>query len=160
VDFAERHGPVFALFSCSLTLGCSFSPVWFPLSHLSYLIDDYLNRPGGVLIFGVGLEMSPSVCGSAIYICIAFYATSKILIYAFLSTCLHRLISPGLTSEFLVEKVHVVWSPATGSSRFKSRVYLFCFITLVAYALTVATVMLAGMFAFGFTTELSTSNRY
>lgn len=47
---------------------------------------------GGVLIFGVGLEAQHAVCSAAIYLCIAFYATSKILIYFYLSK--H---SPGQT---------------------------------------------------------------
>lgn len=40
----------------------------------------------GVIIFGAGLELKASICSAAIHLCIAFYATSKLLIYAFLST--------------------------------------------------------------------------
>jgi hypothetical protein len=41
---------------------------------------------GGVLIFGVGLETHEAGCSAGIYLCIVFYASSKLLIYAFLST--------------------------------------------------------------------------
>jgi hypothetical protein len=60
--------------------------------HFKYVIPRGLNMPfssrtrlGGVLIFGVGLELSGTICAIGIYFCIAFYATSKILIYFFLS---------------------------------------------------------------------------
>jgi hypothetical protein len=41
---------------------------------------------GGVLIFGAGLDSNRNTCSGGIYLCIVFYATSKALIYAFLST--------------------------------------------------------------------------
>ncbi|KAJ7593380.1 hypothetical protein C8J56DRAFT_1045839 [Mycena floridula] len=74
----------------------------------------------GVLIFGVGLELHHSVCTTAVGICVIFYATSKLLIYA-----------------FLIERVHIVWPPATGTSRFKSPIYVVCLITVALYAVVI-----------------------
>lgn len=41
-------------------------------------------NPGGILIFGVGLETIENACKAGIFICVVFYATSKLLIYCFL----------------------------------------------------------------------------
>ncbi|KAF9466603.1 hypothetical protein BDZ94DRAFT_1306191 [Collybia nuda] len=75
----------------------------------------------GVLVFGVGLELNGAICSAGIYLCIGCYATSKLLIYA-----------------FLIEKVHIVWSPTAGIPRFKSRVYVVCFITVALYLVIIA----------------------
>jgi hypothetical protein len=40
---------------------------------------------GGVVVFGIGLELNGAMCSAGIYLCIACYATSKLLIYSFLS---------------------------------------------------------------------------
>ncbi|KZT10751.1 uncharacterized protein LAESUDRAFT_347883 [Laetiporus sulphureus 93-53] len=63
----------------------------------------------GVLIQGAGLRLNVTVCSLAIFNCIAFYASSKILIY-----------------WFLIEKIRVVWSPIPNASRLKSPVYIVC----------------------------------
>lgn len=46
-----------------------------------------------ISIFGIGLESNEDNCAAAIYLCIAFYGTSKMLIYLFFSTfvCLSPL---------------------------------------------------------------------
>ena len=53
----------------------------------SYLscISSSDDLTAGISIFGVGLESYMGNCAAAIYICIAFYGTSKMLIYLFLS---------------------------------------------------------------------------
>ncbi|KAJ7598825.1 hypothetical protein C8J56DRAFT_740129, partial [Mycena floridula] len=74
---------------------------WARLCIILVLFDSWLFVGAcTALIFGAGLETQISHCSDAIYLCIAFYATSKILTYF-----------------FLVEKVHVVWSPAARASR-------------------------------------------
>ena len=45
------------------------------------------------MISGIGLSLSPSSCRGAIFLCIVFYATSKVLVYTFLG----RFSSPALT---------------------------------------------------------------
>jgi hypothetical protein len=47
---------------------------------------------GGIVIFGVGLETNEAVCGLGMYLCILFYATSKVLIYAFLGKFSYFLV--------------------------------------------------------------------
>lgn len=56
--------------------------------------------------------------------------------------------SPCLRSDFyilnpLVEKVHIVWSPMAGIPRFKSPVYITCFITVALYCVII-TFLLVG----------------
>jgi hypothetical protein len=56
------------------------------LLFLLWLAKSTSHTLGGVIIFGVGLETNYTVCSVAIYLCIVFYASSKVLIYFFLST--------------------------------------------------------------------------
>ncbi|KAI9060315.1 hypothetical protein FKP32DRAFT_1578519, partial [Trametes sanguinea] len=70
----------------------------------------------GLLVNGTGMELSATVCLLGILNCIAFYATSKILIYM-----------------FLVEKVYVVWSGAARKKRLRSPVYLACMGVVLMY---------------------------
>lgn len=58
---------------------CEYVPAIF-VSKTSFL-----QIAGGVVVFGVGLELNEGMCSAGIYLCIACYATSKLLIYAFLS---------------------------------------------------------------------------
>ncbi|KAJ7881977.1 hypothetical protein B0H14DRAFT_3857597 [Mycena olivaceomarginata] len=64
-----------------------------------------------------------TACATGIYICILFYASSKILIYAYLS-----------------EKVYIVWD--TGRSRLRSLVYLVCLVTVCLYAAVIVVMMI------------------
>ncbi|KAF9260652.1 hypothetical protein L218DRAFT_932072 [Marasmius fiardii PR-910] len=90
-------------------------------------IDSWLFLiTSGILIFGVGLETVEGACTAGIFICVLFYATSKVLIYC-----------------FLAEKVHLVWSPTAGKRRLRSPVYLACLVSVVAYTIVVA-VMVTG----------------
>lgn len=115
-----------------------------------------------MVIFGVGLELNHSICAAGIYLCIAFYATSKLLIYAFLSASTAQLPCRLLNNApiMLVEKVHVVWSPTAGVRRFKSRVYIICAVTVALYGVVIA-LMLVGKAAFSFLNifELTTLRR-
>jgi hypothetical protein len=45
--------------------------------------------------------------------------------------------------DLLVEKVHIVWSPTAGIPRFKSRIYVVCFITVALY-LVIISLLLVG----------------
>ncbi|KAF8610589.1 hypothetical protein BDV93DRAFT_517688 [Ceratobasidium sp. AG-I] len=82
----------------------------------------------GVLIMGSGLSSSHTTCSLGIFACIALYAGSKVLTYA-----------------FLIEKVHVVWGGAH-QPRLKSPVYRICLITMMPYAMIVI-LMLIGRIA-------------
>ncbi|KAJ7504319.1 hypothetical protein B0H11DRAFT_511374 [Mycena galericulata] len=89
---------------------------WPRLCTLLVFLDSWLFLfTGGVLIFGVGLEMHEVGCSAGIYLCIIFYSSSKLLIYC-----------------FLIEKVRVVW--AVGEKRFRSPVYVICAVTVGLYA--------------------------
>ncbi|QRV86564.1 transmembrane protein [Ceratobasidium sp. AG-Ba] len=83
----------------------------------------------GVLILGSGLSKDHTSCSLGIFACIALYALSKILTYA-----------------FLMEKVHVVWGGAH-QPRLKSPVYRICLITMTPYVVIVL-LMLLGRIAF------------
>ncbi|KAJ7275723.1 hypothetical protein C8J57DRAFT_1024078, partial [Mycena rebaudengoi] len=81
---------------------------------LLILVDSYLFiLSTGLLIFGVGLQANKYACEAGIFLCVAFYTTSKIFIYI-----------------FLMEKVHIVWST---TRRLRSPVYLTCLATLCVY---------------------------
>ncbi|KAJ7775763.1 hypothetical protein DFH07DRAFT_799666 [Mycena maculata] len=88
---------------------------WTRICALLVFMDSYLFMfSSGLLIFSVGLERDTNACAAGIYLCVSFYTTSKVLIYAFLS-----------------EKVYIVWD--TGRSRFRSPVYLICAGTVLLY---------------------------
>ncbi|KAF7329759.1 hypothetical protein MKEN_00239200 [Mycena kentingensis (nom. inval.)] len=116
--------------ACRLT-GNIFTAKWWEriswprLCVLLVLVDSYLFiLSAGLLIFGIGMQLNHLACAAGIYLCVAFYTTSKILIYLFLS-----------------EKVFVVWA-AHGVSRVRSPVYLICVGTITLYV----AVMLAMFF--------------
>ncbi|KAL0059012.1 hypothetical protein AAF712_014281 [Marasmius tenuissimus] len=67
-----------------------------------------------------------AACTGAIAVCIVFYASSKVLVYLFLS-----------------EKVLVIWSKTSGGGRFRSPVYLLCLATMLGYVV-VLTLMILG----------------
>lgn len=99
---------------------------------------------GGVLIFGVGLARGTVTCSLAIYLCIAFYGTSKIFIYCFLSETGIVVFHLNATDNvYLVEKVHVVWAPTLHAKRFKSTIYIICVITVALYP-AVAILLIVG----------------
>ncbi|KAF9266119.1 hypothetical protein L218DRAFT_996892 [Marasmius fiardii PR-910] len=111
------------LASIDLSLSGIFELRWARLCLLLVFIDSWAFLfTGGVLIFGVGLEKAHSICNGAILLCIACYATSKVLIYL-----------------FLIERVHVVWAPTTRrTSRLKSPVDRLCFATIIPYCVVIA----------------------
>ncbi len=45
-----------------------------------------------LMISGIGLSLNPETCQGAIFLCIVFYASSKVLVYTFLG----RFSSPTL----------------------------------------------------------------
>ncbi|ESK84279.1 hypothetical protein Moror_3778 [Moniliophthora roreri MCA 2997] len=108
--------------SCSLQ---QFSS-WTSISKMTWprwcitliFVDSWLFLfASGIVVFGIGLETDMVACQTAIYICIAFYTTSKLLIYCLLS-----------------EKARVVWSPSLGSSRFRSPIYTLSMVMVAVYA--------------------------
>ncbi|KAJ6624138.1 hypothetical protein B0H10DRAFT_2007291 [Mycena sp. CBHHK59/15] len=89
---------------------------WPRVCILLIFIDSYLFiLSSGILIFGLGLQMNSTSCAAGIYLCVLFYSTSKILIYA-----------------FLTEKVYIVWD--NGIRRLRSPVYLVCMATIFLYS--------------------------
>ncbi|KAJ7289525.1 hypothetical protein C8J57DRAFT_1213856 [Mycena rebaudengoi] len=94
---------------------------------LLLLVDSYLFiLSAGLVVFGIGLQAGQAACTAGIFLCIVFYATSKIFIYL-----------------FLTEKVHIVWS---NGRRLRSPVYLTCVVTLCLYSV-VAVVLILGRIA-------------
>ncbi|KAL0569002.1 hypothetical protein V5O48_012971 [Marasmius crinis-equi] len=74
---------------------------------------------GAVLLFGVGLETELGACIAATNMCIIFYGSTKVIIYV-----------------FLVERVHLVWSPtASTSGRLQSKVWLLCMGLNIGYVI-------------------------
>jgi len=95
---------------------------WARICVLLAFLDSWLFLfTSGVLIFGIGLDRSSIVCSFSIYVCIAFYGTSKLFIYC-----------------FLIEKVHVVWARTANAKRFRSPVYIISVITVALYAVVAA----------------------
>ncbi|KAJ6600886.1 hypothetical protein B0H10DRAFT_692409 [Mycena sp. CBHHK59/15] len=83
------------------------------------MLDSYLFLfSTGLLIFGVGLEITEAACSAGIYLCVAFYTSSKVLIYA-----------------FLTEKVYIVWG--NGRRRLRTPVCIVCFATVALYVAVV-----------------------
>ncbi|KAE9397426.1 hypothetical protein BT96DRAFT_72273 [Gymnopus androsaceus JB14] len=100
---------------------------WARMCVLLVFIDSWLFVfTSGILVFGIGLDSTEIVCAMGIYICVMFYATSKLLIYA-----------------FLAEKVFLVWSPSISSRRLKSSVYLGCMGMIAVYGIVI-TIMVIG----------------
>ncbi|KAG8867391.1 hypothetical protein FRC20_005884 [Serendipita sp. 405] len=83
-------------------------------------------RIAGVVVNGVGMSLNIGACLSGIYLCIFFYASSKIIIYI-----------------FLAEKVHVVWSAGKSIRRLKSRVWLVCCFVLIGYLVVFVLMLIA-----------------
>ncbi|KAF7321238.1 hypothetical protein HMN09_00212900 [Mycena chlorophos] len=100
---------------------------WPRLCTLLIFLDSYLFLfSTAVLVFGVGLQMNPTACAAGIYLCVLFYTTSKILIYA-----------------FLTEKVYIVWDTNRNRPRLRSPVFLVCSIT-VGFYLAVIVILVIG----------------
>ena len=139
------HGRDFGPSSCSANRGSSYSRVSSVDLCFNHLI---LSRNvGGILIFGIGLEYAKAVCTIAIYLCIFFYASSKLFFYAFLGELLSALFGHDLVHNSYItiaEKVYIVWSRANGVRRFESPVYLTCVVSVSFYCI-VMTLMLGGV---------------
>lgn len=91
---SSRRGPLsltlgraYAWFSPSLTLGYLYFHV--RLMSVRCTCSLLTSCLAGISIFGIGLESDESSCEAAIILCIAFYGTSKMLIYLFLSEYSH-----------------------------------------------------------------------
>ncbi|KAF5349021.1 hypothetical protein D9758_012699 [Tetrapyrgos nigripes] len=91
---------------------------WVRWLNVGVFVDSWMfTFTSGMLIFGIGLETSLSVCTTGVFLCIVFYASTKALLYV-----------------FLIEKVHVVWA-THNQQRLKSPVYLLGLLTIVLYAI-------------------------
>ncbi|KAF9041111.1 hypothetical protein BDZ89DRAFT_1009854 [Hymenopellis radicata] len=99
---------------------------WPRLCILLIFLDSWLFLfSSGIITFGVGLSTNAMTCAVAIYICVFFYATSKLLIYC-----------------FLIEKVHVVWSPTAGTKRRHSRIYMIAATIVGAYVAVILSMII------------------
>ncbi|KAF9792595.1 hypothetical protein BJ322DRAFT_1030207 [Thelephora terrestris] len=95
---------------------------WPWICVLLIFIDSWLFIfSSGILILGSGLERNDVSCSMGILLCIIFYGSSKMLIYAFLS-----------------ERVHVVWRPSPQSRRLQCKAYVACVAALSGYLGVVA----------------------
>ena len=47
---------------------------------------------------------------------------------------------------YLVEKVHLVWSPTAGSRRLQSKIYLLCAVTVGLYAVVIVVMVIGKLF--------------
>ncbi|KAF5384028.1 hypothetical protein D9757_006945 [Collybiopsis confluens] len=100
---------------------------WARTCVLLVFLDSWLFLfASGILVFGIGMESKDVVCAAGIYLCVLFYATSKLLIYF-----------------FLVERVYLVWSASITATRFRSPVYLGCMAMVALYGAVIAS-MFAG----------------
>ncbi|KAJ7067527.1 hypothetical protein C8F01DRAFT_1365586 [Mycena amicta] len=96
---------------------------WPRVCTLLIFVDSYLFMfCSGILVFGVGMQRNATACAAGIYLCVLFYSTSKILIYA-----------------FLTEKVYIVWD--TDRPRLRSPVFLICITTVGLYAAVVVSMV-------------------
>jgi hypothetical protein len=75
------------------------------------------------------------------FLCIVFYATSKVFIYLFLGELFVRRLAWLILCT--AEKVHIVWS--NGKPRMRSPMYLVCVFAVSLYAV-VAVVMILGIY--------------
>ncbi|KAL0567385.1 hypothetical protein V5O48_014613 [Marasmius crinis-equi] len=95
---------------------------WPRLCVFLIMIDSWLFLfSSGLLIFGVGMETFAGACKAGPIMCVIFYGSSKVFIYC-----------------FLVEKVHLVWSPtAETGGRMKSRIWKICMALNAGYVVVV-----------------------
>ncbi|KAH7108376.1 hypothetical protein BKA62DRAFT_19649 [Auriculariales sp. MPI-PUGE-AT-0066] len=104
---------------------------WARMCVYLMFIDTWLFLVGSsILLNGVGMSRSTTICGLGIYLCAVSYATSKLFCYL-----------------FLTEKVHVVWGKGKHVSRMASPVYKICVGVLCIY-IAVFVVMIIGRVAF------------
>ncbi|KAF9041104.1 hypothetical protein BDZ89DRAFT_981468 [Hymenopellis radicata] len=99
---------------------------WARLCILLIFLDSWAFLfSSGIVTFGVGLSTNATTCAFGIYICLFFYGTSKLLIYC-----------------FLIEKVHVVWSPTASSKRRHSKIYMIAATVVGAYVAVVCSMII------------------
>jgi len=94
------------------------SLTWAKYVILGIFVDSWFYLfASGLLVNGIGLELNYAACATAITLCVAFYSTSKMLVYIFLS-----------------ERVYVVWNAGEATPRRKSTIFRVCMLLLGAYA--------------------------
>ncbi|KAI1795716.1 hypothetical protein LXA43DRAFT_734097 [Ganoderma leucocontextum] len=92
-------------------------PSWPRLLVIFNLIDSWtFIFTIAILVHGLGMELSVTVCTMGILSCIIFYGTSKIFIYL-----------------FLTEKVYAVWATGPIKGRMHCKVYLACLALVSCY---------------------------
>ncbi|KAF5355530.1 hypothetical protein D9758_006362 [Tetrapyrgos nigripes] len=74
------------------------------------------------------METSLSVCMTGMFLCIVFYALAKVLLYV-----------------YLVEVVHVVWTPHN-TPRLQSPIYLVGIVTILLYGAVVVTLIIGRIY--------------
>ncbi|KAG8759693.1 hypothetical protein FRC14_005271 [Serendipita sp. 396] len=113
----------------SLIHGCLFSLVTFSSLLFDFIVSSrVVVLSATVLVNGVGMSLSPTVCALGIFLCIFFYVFSKLLVYL-----------------ILLEKVYIVW-PNKGT-RWSSKAYRIGSIGILALGVVVTT-MIIGRISF------------
>ncbi|ESK89763.1 hypothetical protein Moror_16825 [Moniliophthora roreri MCA 2997] len=90
---------------------------WGRVCLLLVLVNSWLFVfSSGILVTGVGAIRDPAICKIAIFSCLFFIGSTKILINA-----------------FLIERAYIVWSGGFSIPRFKMKLYKICGTILVGY---------------------------
>lgn len=120
---------------------------WPRICVLLIFIDSWLFIfSSGILVLGSGLERNDVSCSMGILLCIIFYGSSKMLIYAFLCTPFLPCVIPNPVAEpHTAERVHVVWRSSPQSGRLQCKAYIACIAALSGY-LGVVAVLFYGRF--------------
>uniref|UniRef100_A0A0W0F0A7 Uncharacterized protein n=1 Tax=Moniliophthora roreri TaxID=221103 RepID=A0A0W0F0A7_MONRR len=94
---------------------------WGRVCLLLVLVNSWLFVfSSGILVTGVGAIRDPAICKIAIFSCLFFIGSTKILINAFLI-------------ERSSRKAYIVWSGGFSIPRFKMKLYKICGTILVGY---------------------------
>ncbi|GJE97736.1 hypothetical protein PsYK624_139570 [Phanerochaete sordida] len=70
----------------------------------------------GLVLQGIGLDQSSTLCSAGIYVCVSLYGVSKLCVYF-----------------FLTERAYVVWCPSATIPRWRTPVYLVCLSAVLMY---------------------------
>lgn len=96
------------------------------------------------MISGVGLSFNQATCRGAIFLCIVFYASSKVLVYTFLGQFPRLALTHTNKPNHSAERVHAV-HPGVG--RLRSTAYRICLAFLTGYVVIIV-LMLWGRISF------------
>ncbi|PVF91912.1 hypothetical protein CPB86DRAFT_802454 [Serendipita vermifera] len=121
------------LLGCSILAFCfSRRLTWKHLTlskicTIAIFLDSWLFVfSGGLVVTGIGMSLNPRACLTGIYLCISFYASSKVFIYI-----------------FLADRVYIVWSANNPVSRRKSKIWMLCGVVLLGYVVIFVLMLIA-----------------